>query len=106
MTHEGSSASTGRYFRNSWESQTLWGTAMRINCCALVLTALLADVSRGQDVTWRNDSLTQGQYGMIQAGFVSGDIGAAVFDVQCTLLPLQIKSVQVFWRSQAGPTTR
>lgn len=100
------STSTTQSLNNSWEASTWWGTTMRVQCCFLIVFLLFADVLQAQQFTWQNDSLAEGQNGMVQAGFVNGHIGAAVFDVLCTLFPLQIKSVQVFWRSQADPTTQ
>jgi|GEM_PF-1809516 len=79
---------------------------MRLQCCFLVVFLLFADVLQAQQVTWQNDTAAAGQDGTIQTGFASGDIGAAVFDVPCGMLPLQIKKVQVLWRSQVGPTTQ
>lgn len=91
---------------NSWEARTWWGAMMRIHCCILTVVVLFADVLQAQQFTWQNDTLDEGQNGFVQAGFVDGDIGAAVFDIPCSLFPLEIKSVQVFWRSQADPTTQ
>lgn len=106
MRRETFFTSTTQPLNNSWEARTWWGTTMRVQCCFLIVSASFGDVLLAQQITWRNDSLAEGQNGMVQAGFVNGDIGAAVFDVPCGFFPLQINSVQVFWRSQAEPTTQ
>ncbi len=55
-----------------------------------------------EEVELRNDGLMNGGSGNVQAGFAAHEIGAAVFNPPSNYFPLQIKHVQIFWRSAFG----
>lgn len=71
-------------------------------CVFLTLEISLPRTHAGREIAWRNDTLASGQMGVVQAGFVQSDIGLAVFEIPCSMLPLHVRSVQAFWRSQGG----
>jgi hypothetical protein len=53
----------------------------------------------GTEVTVRNDSLVEGELGMIQTGFVAGESAAVWLNSPCDG---NIVAVQVYWRSVTG----
>lgn len=61
-----------------------------------------AGPASGAEIELRNDSLLDGGSGAVQAGFVAGEIGGAVFSPDPSLFPLQVTRVQIFWRSFFG----
>src|SRR5262249_40846374 len=71
--------------------------ALAVGIAGVACSAALAD-----SLELRNDSLADGGTGAIQAGFVAGEIGGAVFNPDASLFPMQITHVQIFWRSVFG----
>jgi len=69
---------------------------------AVGIVVLGAAPAWAAEIELRNDSLAEGGSGAIQAGFVAGEIGAAVFNPDPSLFPMQVTRVQIFWRSFFG----
>jgi hypothetical protein len=67
----------------------------------LLLVLCLAPGAGAQTVL-QNDSLVDGSVGVVQGGFVEGEIGAAVLSAQAGQYPVTLQELQVFVNKQAG----
>lgn len=65
----------------------------------ILLEDAVSATPRGGDITLQNDILDDGGTAVLQFGFTNGEIGAARYNINPDLFPIQIKQVQIYWSS-------